>query len=54
MTTINRIKIDDMRQYDSARCNDGGCYGYTDTYIQLDKGLWRAALDITYYYEEEE
>lgn len=40
---INRIEFEDMRQYDPDRCNDGGCYGYTTTYLLLDNGVWRVS-----------
>lgn len=37
---IKKVKFFDYSEYDSEKCNNGGCYGFWTDYIRLSNGKW--------------
>ncbi len=40
LTNINKVKVRDYRDYDPNLCNNGGKYGFTDTYYRKDNNTF--------------
>ena len=44
---IEKVKFFDYSEYDSEKCNDGGCYGFWTEYIRISDGRWEATHGTT-------
>lgn len=44
---VDRVRFNDFSQYDSEKCNNGGCYGFWTNYDRLDNGTWKVSYGTT-------
>lgn len=44
---INRVRVCDYTNYDSEKCNNGGCYGFWTDYDRLEDGKWNVSFGTT-------
>ena len=44
---IKRVRFCDYTEYDSEKCNNGGCYGFWTDYNRLDGGNWEVSYGTT-------
>lgn len=44
---IKRVRFCNYSEYDSERCNDGGCYGFWTDYDRLENGKWEVSYGTT-------
>ena len=43
LNNIKRVRFCNYSEYDSERCNDGGCYGFWTDYDRLENGKWEVS-----------
>lgn len=44
---VRRIRFNDFSDYDSEKCNNGGCYGFWTDYNRLENGKWEISYGTT-------
>lgn len=44
---VNRVRFCDYSNYDSEKCNNGGCYGFWTDYNRLENGKWEVNYGTT-------
>lgn len=47
LTNITRVRFNDYTDYDSEKCNNGGCYGFWTDYDRLKNGNWEISYGTT-------
>ena len=44
---VNRVRFCDYSNYDSEKCNNGGCYGFWTDYNRLENEKWEVSYGTT-------
>lgn len=47
LNNIKRVRFCDYTEYDSEKCNNGGCYGFWTDYNRLENGNWEVSYGTT-------
>lgn len=45
--TCNTVRLSDFSDYDSEKCNNGGCYGFWTDYDRMENGNWELSFHTT-------
>lgn len=45
--TCNTVRLSDLSDYESDKCNNGGCYGFWTDYSRMEKGDWELSFHTT-------
>lgn len=44
---VKKVRFNDFSEYDSEKCNNGGCYGFWTDYSLLKNGSWEISYGTT-------
>ena len=44
---IKRVRFNDFSEYESGKCNNGGCYGFWVDYNRLENGIFEVSYGST-------
>lgn len=47
LNNVIRVRFNDYTDYDSEKCNNGGCYGFWTDYNRLENGNWEVSYGTT-------
>ena len=47
LKNITKVRFNDYTEYDSEKCNNGGCYGFWTDYTRLESGNWEVSYGTT-------
>lgn len=47
LNNIKKVRFCDYSEYDSEKCNNGGCYGFWTDYNRLENGNWKVSYGTT-------
>lgn len=45
--TCDTVRLSDYSDYESDKCNNGGCYGFWEDYDRLENGNWELSFHTT-------
>ena len=47
LENVKKVRFNDFSEYDSEKCNNGGCYGFWTDYSRLENGNWEISYGTT-------
>lgn len=47
LENVKKVRFNDFSEYDSEKCNNGGCYGFWTDYSRLENGNWLISYGTT-------